>query len=179
MEEPAPGATAPPRRADVTSTVADNTFIPAGLFSLASPAFAPNSEIPAEHSCDGTGTSPPFTWGNVPDGTVELVLLITDPDASGFIHWMVTGIDPSTTELLGSAVPPGAIVLSSSDGQPAYVPLCPPPGPAHTYEFTLYALTSPSGLTPAADTRAASAQVATSAAQTAVLTGTYARTTAN
>ena len=107
------------------------------------------------------------------------MLLITDPDAGGFIHWMVTAIDPSTTELPPGTVPPGAVVLNSSDGQPAYVPLCPPPGPAHTYEFTLYSLSSPSGLTTAADTRAASAQVATSATQTAVLTGTYARTTAN
>jgi Raf kinase inhibitor-like YbhB/YbcL family protein len=177
MREPATGATAPPRRADVTTTTVAgfNTLIPSDLFTLTSSGFAPNEEIPPDYSCDGAGTSPPFTWANVPIGTVELVLLISDPDADGFVHWMVTGIDPTSTQIPVGVVPPEAVVLNSTTGAPTYVPLCPPPGPAHTYQFTLYALTSPSGLTAAADTRAAVAQVASNAASTAVLTGTYAR----
>ncbi len=57
--------------------------------------------------------------------------------------------------------------------------MCPPPGQSHTYEFTLYALDAPSGLTAASDTRTAAAQVASTAKGIAVLTGSYARTTAN
>jgi len=181
MQEPEPGATAPPRRPDATTTTAAgvNTLINSNLFTLTSSAFAPNDQIPVDYTCDGAGSSPPFTWANTPAGTVELVLLITDPDAGGFIHWMVTGIDPATTDMLSGTVPGNALQLNSSAATPAYAPICPPPGPSHTYEFTLYALSSPSGLTAAADTRAASAQVATDATATAVLTGAYARNTAN
>jgi Raf kinase inhibitor-like YbhB/YbcL family protein len=182
MREPEPGATAPPRKADISTTTAagGNTLIPTELFTLTSSAFAPDGTIPVEQTCDGAGTSPGFTWGNVPGGTVELVLLVTDPDADGFVHWMVAGIDPASTDIAAGSAPPGAIELTSSDGTAGYVPMCPPAGSAaHTYEFTLYALSTPSGLTPDSDTKAAAAQVARSASATAVLTGTYARITAN
>src|SRR3954469_10580412 len=76
------GATAPTRRPDVTTTTGAgvNTLVPSDLFTLTSSAFAPNGPIPTEYSCDGAGTSPPFTWAHVPAGTVELVLLISDPE---------------------------------------------------------------------------------------------------
>ena len=181
MQEPTPGATAPPRKPDPTSsTIAGvNTLINSDLISLTSSAFPPGGEIPIDYTCEGAGTSLPFTWANVPAGTVELVLVITDPDAGGYIHWMITNIDPATTDIIAGSVPGGSIQLNSSAGTPAYAPICPPAGADHTYEFTLYALAAPSGLTAAADTRAASAQVASSATATAVLTGTYASTTAN
>jgi Raf kinase inhibitor-like YbhB/YbcL family protein len=182
MQEPEPGATAPPRRPDITTTTAGagvNTLIPSDLFTLASPAFAGNDAIPTEYSCDGAGGSPPLTWGNVAPGTVELALLVTDPDADGFIHWMVAGIDPAITGMAAGAAPAGAVQLKNSAGTVGYTPMCPPAGPSHTYEFTLYALDAPSGLTPASDTRTAAAQVASTAKSIAVLTGTYARTTAN
>jgi Raf kinase inhibitor-like YbhB/YbcL family protein len=156
-----------------------NTLINSDLFTLTSSAFAPNGQIPVDYTCEGAGSSPPFTWANVPSGTVEVVLVITDPDAAGFIHWMVAGIDPNATDILAGTVPAGATQLVSSGGTPAYAPICPPAGPSHTYEFTLYALSAPSGLTAASDTRAASAQVAAEATAIAVLTGSYASTTAN
>lgn len=180
MQQPEEGATAPPRRADVTTTTGAgfNTLVPSELFTLTSPAFAPNGPIPVEHSCDGVGLAPPFAWANVPAGTVELVLLVNDPEANGFIHWMVAGIDPTTTGL-GPAPPVGSVELKNSSGTVGYAPMCPPDGPGHTYEFTLYALSAPSGLTADSDTVAASAEVASNATGIAVLTGTYTRTTAN
>jgi Raf kinase inhibitor-like YbhB/YbcL family protein len=181
MQEPEPGATAPPRRADATTTTGAgfNTLVPSDLFTLTSPAFAPNDVIPKEYSCDDVGNAPPLTWANVPAGTVELVLLVSDPEADGFIHWMVAGIDPATTGLGPRVAPVGSVELKNSAGLPAYAPMCPPPGSTHTYEFTLYALTTPSGLTAASDTKTAAAQVAATADGVAVLTGTYTRTTAN
>jgi len=181
MQEPAPGATAPPRRPDATTTTGAgfNTLIPSELFTLASPAFAPNGDIPTEYSCDGVGTAPPLTWANIPAGTVELVLLVTDPEANGFIHWMVAGIDPATTALGPQVAPPGSTELKNSSGVAGYAALCPPPGTSHTYEFTLYALDAPSDLTTDSDSLTAAAQVASTAKGIAVLTGTYARTTAN
>jgi Raf kinase inhibitor-like YbhB/YbcL family protein len=181
MQEPEPGATAPPRRPDITTTTGAgvNTLIPSDLFTLASPAFAGNDDIPKEYSCDGAGGSPPLTWGNVAPGTVELALLVTDPDADGFVHWMVAGIDPATTGVAPGVAPAGSVELKNSAGTVGYTPMCPPPGQTHTYEFTLYSLDAPSGITAASDTRTAAAQVASTAKGIAVLTGTYARTTAN
>jgi hypothetical protein len=182
MQEPEPGATAPPRRPDITTTTAGagvNTLVPSDLFTLASPAFVPSGLIPAEYSCDTVGNAPALTWANVPSATAELVLLVTDPEADGFIHWMVAGIDPATSGLGPRVAPPGVVELKNSAGTTGYSPLCPPQGEAHTYEFTLYALDAPSGLTPASDTKTAAAQVASTAKGIAVLTGTYARTTAN
>jgi Raf kinase inhibitor-like YbhB/YbcL family protein len=181
MQKPEEGATAPPRRADVTTTAGSgfNTLVPSELFTLTSPAFSPNGPIPAEYSCDDVGNAPPFAWGNVPAGTVELVLLVSDPEANGFIHWMVAGIDPTTTGLGPRVAPVGSVELKNSSGTVGYAPMCPPAGTSHTYEFTLYALTTPSGLTADSDSLAASAQVASSASGIAVLTGTYTRMTAN
>jgi Raf kinase inhibitor-like YbhB/YbcL family protein len=181
MQQPAPGATAPPRRADVTTTTGAgfNTLVPSELFSLASPAFAPNGEIPTEYSCDDVGNAPPLTWANVPVGTVELVLLVTDPDADGFIHWMVAGISPTSSGLGPRVAPTGSVELRDSAGAAGYTAFCPPAGDSHTYEFTLYALSAPSGLTPDSDAKAAAAQVASVAEGVAVLTGSYTRNTAN
>ncbi len=181
MQAPQEGATAPTRRPDVTTTtgVGFNTLVPSSLFTLTSSAFAPNGQIPIEYTCDDVGNAPPLSWANVPAGTVELVLLVSDPEADGFIHWMVAGIDPHTTALGPRVAPPGSVELKNSSGTPGYAPLCPPAGTGHTYEFTLYSLSTPSGLTASSDARAASAQVASTATGIAVLTGTYARTTAN
>jgi Raf kinase inhibitor-like YbhB/YbcL family protein len=181
MQAPEEGATAPTRRPDVTTTTGAgfNTLVPTALFTLTSPAFAPNGPIPATYSCDGAGTSPPFTWANVPVGTVELVLLVSDPEANGFIHWMVASIAPTTTAIAEGGPPAGSVQLNNSAGTAGYTPMCPPAGTGHTYEFTLYSLSTPSGLTASSDARAASAQVASTATGIAVLTGTYTRMTAN
>ncbi len=91
-QHPAPGATAPPRRPDVTTTTGAgfNTLVRrASCSPSTSPAFDTERADPGtEYTCDDVGNAPPFAWANVPAGTVELVLVITDPEANGFIHWM-------------------------------------------------------------------------------------------
>ena len=181
MRAPVPGATAPPRRADVTTTTVagQNTEVTSALFTLTSAAFAPGGDIPAEYTCDDVGNAPPFTWANVPAGTVELALVISDPDAGGFVHWIVTKIDPTTTGLGPRFAPAGAVELHNGAGGPSYAAVCPPAGETHVYEFALYALDKPSGLTPASNTNEALTALATKATGTAVLTGAYTRKTAN
>lgn len=181
MTAPAPGATAPPRRPDPTTTtvVGQNTVITSDLFTLTSAAFAPGGEIPVEYTCDDVGNAPPFSWANVPPGTAELALVITDPDAGGYVHWFITKIDPTTAGLGPRVAPQGAVEVKNSGGTTAYAPICPPAGATHQYEFTLYALDKPTGLTAQADANAAITTLATSAIGTAVLTGDYTRNTAN
>jgi Raf kinase inhibitor-like YbhB/YbcL family protein len=109
--------------------------------------------LPVRLTCDGKGESPQLEITNVPEGTEELALLVTDPDAGDgeFLHWGVTGIDPATTEFEAGTVPPGAIESENDAGDVGYAPACPPEGDeAHRYVFTLYALSEPSDLEPGA-----------------------------
>ena len=57
-------------------------------FVLSSTAFQPGGAIPRQHTCDGEDASPDLTWTGAPDGTRALALVVTDPDARGFVHWI-------------------------------------------------------------------------------------------
>ncbi|MGH9259637.1 MAG: YbhB/YbcL family Raf kinase inhibitor-like protein, partial [Acidimicrobiales bacterium] len=61
--------------------------------TLRSPAFADGDSIPRRFSCDGDDVSPPLEWSGAPSSTVELALLVEDPDAPGgtFVHWVLWG----------------------------------------------------------------------------------------
>ena len=176
MQAPTAGATDPPRRADATTTSAPasaNTLAPTTLFTVTSADFAPGGLIPKTATCDGEGVAPAFNWVNVPPGTVELALTVTDPDADNFVHWVVAGIPVAATAIVPGGLPDGTVQLASGAGTNTYAPLCPPAGETHTYDFTLYALTAPSGLTAASPTKDALISLASTAAGTAVLTGDY------
>ena len=111
-------------------------------FTLTSTAFAANGQIPKRFTCDGEDTSPDLAWSGVPDGTAALVLLVDDPDARGWVHWIVLDLDASASGGLppGVSRSPDAPVQGTNDfrrvgwGGP-----CPPSG-THRYTFTLYAL---------------------------------------
>jgi Raf kinase inhibitor-like YbhB/YbcL family protein len=97
------------------------------------------------YTCDGADASPPLSWTGVPDGTVELAVVFVDIDATGadgrpFVHWLVTGIDPSVSSFAAGSVPPGATVRPSSFGEASYGGPCPPAGEEHLYELTVHAL---------------------------------------
>lgn len=109
--------------------------------NVTSNAFAANQTIPVEYTCDGSETSPPLSWSNVPKGTKSVAILVEDPDApSGtFTHWLVTGIPPTTTALPAGALPAGASVATNDTGKAGYAGPCPPSG-RHHYHFKVYAL---------------------------------------
>jgi phosphatidylethanolamine-binding protein (PEBP) family uncharacterized protein len=50
-------------------------------FTLISPAFEPNGEIPSRYTCEGENISPPLEWSGAPDKTESFVLTLEDPDA--------------------------------------------------------------------------------------------------
>jgi Raf kinase inhibitor-like YbhB/YbcL family protein len=110
--------------------------------TVSSPAFTAGSPIPLRFTCDGDNRSPPLRWSGVPAGTVEVALIVDDPDAprGTYVHWILVGLDPAGTELAEGAVPPGARQVRNSAGKAAYTGPCPPDGPAHHYRFTVYAL---------------------------------------
>lgn len=117
---------------------------PATRFAVSSPAFADNTQIPVEYTCKGRNVPPPLRWENPPGGTQTLALVVDDPDApSGpYVHWVVTGIPASTTEL--GPLPAQASVGLNSNGKAEYFGPCPPAGSGvHHYRFQLYALNKP------------------------------------
>jgi hypothetical protein len=85
----------------------------------------------------------------------------------------VAGIPAATTALVPPGLPTGTVQLLTSAGTNSYAPICPPAGETHSYDVTLYALTTPSGLTAASPTQDALITLASTAAGTAVLTGDY------
>ncbi len=120
---------------------------------LRSPAFNDHAPIPPLFSKDHENVSPPLEWSGVPDGAVELALVCEDPDAPGrtFVHWVLSGLDPSLTGLAEGEVPAGAVQGSNDYGETGYGGPQPPVGdPAHRYFFRLYALSDALGLSPGA-----------------------------
>ncbi|HEX7097014.1 MAG TPA: YbhB/YbcL family Raf kinase inhibitor-like protein [Acidimicrobiales bacterium] len=114
---------------------------------LTSPAFHDGGGIPARYARDGADVPPPLRWSGIPAGTVELALVLVDPDApSGmFVHWIVAGLDPTLPGLDDGARVP-KVEGRNSWGEIGYGgPQPPPHDPPHRYVFTLYALAEPSG----------------------------------
>jgi Raf kinase inhibitor-like YbhB/YbcL family protein len=145
-------------------------------FALTSPSFVKDDAIPARHSCDGEDISPALAWQGAPAQTASFALVVDDPDARGFVHWVVFDIPGGTAGYL----PEG---LRASDNPPqgrndfgtyGWGGPCPPRG-RHEYRFTLYSLSRSIGLTgrpTAADVRRAVSRLLL--AET-TLTATYTR----
>lgn len=147
-------------------------------FVLSSTAFAPGAPIPKRHTCDGEDVSPDLAWSGAPEGTRALVLLVDDPDARGWVHWIVLDLPGAETGTLpqGASRAPGAPSQGTNDFRRAgWGGPCPPSG-THRYTFTLYALDAPLGLS--GEPNGATVRQALGRATvlgTAVLQGTYRR----
>ncbi len=115
--------------------------IPPTDMEITSSAFEHNGQIPAKYTCDGEDMSPPFTFSSIPEGTQSLILLVDDPDApvGDWVHWIVYGIDPTTTEVTEDKVPEGGVEGITSWDRQEYGGPCPPSG-THRYFFKLFAL---------------------------------------
>ena len=150
--------------------------IPSDLdaFGLSSPAFPDAGPIPDEFTCHGEDTSPALEWTGVPEGAVELLLTVNDPDApSGvFTHWTVFAIDPAVDGVPAGAIPRGALEGTNDFGDVGYAGPCPPQGESHRYFFTLAALSTASGLQPGASPSEVDAAVG-GATATTTMTGSY------
>ena len=144
-------------------------------FTLTSSSFAEGGAIPTKQSCDGADLSPALAWSGAPAGTAAFALIVDDPDANGFVHWVAYDIPAGTTSLPEGVTATGEPPQGRNDfGNAGWGGPCPPTG-THHYRFTLYALSRPlalSGTPSAANVRSAAA-AATLARTT--LTGVYTR----
>lgn len=124
---------------------------------LTSPAFAAGAPIPRQYTCDGANASPPLEWRGVPDGTRQLALICDDPDAPAgtWVHWVLYGLDASTTQLPEGVPTQGTLQGGARQGandfkKTGYGGPCPPRGKPHRYFFKLYALDAELALVPGA-----------------------------
>lgn len=145
-------------------------------FALASSAFAPGASIPSRYTCDGPDVSPPLAWTGTPAGTAAFMLVVDDPDAHGFIHWVVADLPPTTASLSEGAsghVAP-AVEGRNGFGKIGWGGPCPPSG-THHYRFTLVALSAPIGVARGVTAAQARSAAAGKAIAQAELVGTYHR----
>lgn len=109
---------------------------------VSSSAFVSQQQIPAVYTCDGDEVSPPLHWSQVPSDARSLVLIVDDPDAQSFTHWLLYNLPPSVDlpEAAASHALPRGAAHGQNDGKTAgYAGPCPPRG-RHHYSFKLYAL---------------------------------------
>ena len=117
------------------------------MLQLTSSAFQPESNIPAQFTCDGRNISPELSWSAAPVGTKSFALVMHDPDApieGGYTHWIVYKIPAAAHHLAENVpnqdrLPDGAMQGKNDAGKYGYTGPCPPSG-THRYYFRLYAL---------------------------------------
>lgn len=126
-------------------------------FTLTSPAFDHGAPIPERHRgrLFGANISPALRWTRPPAGTVELVLIVQDPDVpvgKPATHALAVGIDPSLDGIPENALADPGPIAGIRHGKGALgrrgwagpMPIR-SHGP-HAYVFQLFALAQNPGL---------------------------------
>jgi Raf kinase inhibitor-like YbhB/YbcL family protein len=118
--------------------------------NVTSTAFGEGQAIPAQYTCDGEDRSPPLAWSGGPDDSRFAAILVTDPDAGGFIHWSAANVDGSGLAEGASGSATAGVEGSNGFGRTGWGGPCPPSG-EHRYVFTVYALSERLDLGPGFD----------------------------
>jgi Raf kinase inhibitor-like YbhB/YbcL family protein len=122
--------------------------------TVASSAFDHHGTVPLANTAYGDNTAPQITWSNLPEGTVQLALVMDDPVAptpEPFVHWVAYNIPAGAAELpagltkdaevSGVACLDGMINGVNGIRQTGYFgPRPPVDGKLHAYHFRIYAL---------------------------------------
>lgn len=93
---------------------------------LSSPDFEPGADIPVSATCAGDNVFPNLAWTDIPAGTGELALTLsdqTDPNEP-LLLWLMAGITPNRTELEAGFLPDGAYETLNDYGNPGYGTPC-------------------------------------------------------
>lgn len=110
---------------------------------LTSSDLTENERVPERFTCEGDDVWPSLRWDDVPEGTMELAVVVDDPDAprGTFTHWVLWGLAPATRVIESGELPDGVQQGVNGFGSIGYRGPCPPPGHGtHHYRFKLYAL---------------------------------------
>jgi len=122
----------------------------ADTIALTSRAFDDGGSLPARHTADGDGLSPPLAWRDLPPSTVAVALLVEDPDAPApqpLVHLLAWDLPPDLTEIAeGQFKSPRHDGLDENLGKNSFLsagwlPPDPPTGHGpHLYVFQIFAL---------------------------------------
>ena len=104
--------------------------------AVTSTQFNETRRIPRKYSCTHEGVSVSISWGDLPDGTVSLALLVESNQAPGplWVHWLLWGMPPDLRSL-PEAVPngpdapdvgPNAAQGTNTDNELGWSGPCPP-----------------------------------------------------
>ncbi len=151
----------------------DDTSTAEEEFTLTSSAFGDGDRIPDEYAFANENVSPPLSWVGVPEGTEQLAITVVDPDARNFVHWVVVGIDPAMLEITEGVVPGAAIEGLNQFGESGWGGPAPPAGDAHSYLFTLHALSGTPAVEASTDHNTALAEIEALTTARAELRGEY------
>jgi Raf kinase inhibitor-like YbhB/YbcL family protein len=166
----------PAPRPSTTTTTSEATLGPGeetGPFTLQSTAFADGAVIPERLTCTGDAVSPDLSWTGAPADTTGLALVVRDRNAGGFVHWVVSDIDPFVQGIGEAGVPENAVEHRNDAGTIGWLAPCPPAGSGtHTYEVVVLALPGVVSIPEDATGAQAAALLEASASERAVLTGT-------
>ncbi len=155
------------------------TPVETGPVIFASDAFSSGGEIPVEYSCDGDNISPPLAWSRLPAGTESLALTMDDPDANGYVHWVMYNMPPDSSGLGADILPDeelddGSLQGVNSLGEIGYTGPC-PPGGEHQYVFRIYALNAEIDLGAGSTLAEVEAAIADHVLALSELVGTFSR----
>jgi Raf kinase inhibitor-like YbhB/YbcL family protein len=142
---------------------------------VTSSAFEEGGAIPSRYTCDGDDVSPPIAWSGAPEDTAAYALIVDDPDARGWIHWLVTDVPADRQGLDDGASGTSAATEGQNDfGRTGHGGPCPPSG-THRYAFEVFALSQPLGLGTGFSADELRAAMEGKVLATGRLNGTYAR----
>jgi hypothetical protein len=176
LPEPDPGSTTSTSTAtSVPSLDSGGEGVVTEVFTLYSTAVVDGGSIPERSTCDGEDLSPPLDWVGTPPAA-ELAVVVRDRSAGGFVHWVLSGIDPTIHGLGEGGIPESAVEAQNGFGRIGWAGPCPPEGSGpHTYEIALHALAEPLVMVPGTPAEAAAGLVEGASTARAVLTATFER----
>jgi len=99
-------------RPGVDRFVCRSSVVRSGLpvIEVTSPALGNHEPIPARCTADGECISPPLAWGDVPEATRSIALLVEDADSptpSPLVHAIAWHIDRALRQLAEGELAPG------------------------------------------------------------------------
>ena len=156
---------------------------PAGVvaesITVTSKSFSSGRPIPADHTCDGSNTSPDVTWSSPPEATQSIVITMDDVEGGDGLssRWIMFDIRPEvrTFRTGGDPASVGAKVARLDAEHAGYRGPCPPRHVGHHYSLRVTALDRPLGLDERADREAVNAAMNGHVLGTGELVGTVVR----
>lgn len=124
------------------STSSGSTSTSSSAFKLSSSVGSTGGLLPADYSCDGTGSTIDLTWSGAPTATKEYAVLMTTLPGDGTTkwNWVLYSIPAGTTALAKNTFAIGSLGLGSDGPATAYNPPCSQGPGAKLYTYTVYAL---------------------------------------